>query len=52
MTTEDDYLDGLNDIAEILDNLNDDELWDRYMFTVNALANYLDIELEVVPIDG
>jgi len=52
MITEDDYLDGLNDIAEILDNLNDDELWDRYMFTVNALANHFNLELEVVSING
>ena len=48
MNTPDDYLDGLEDIAIILDDLDNDELWDRYLFTANALALQLDIEIEVI----
>jgi len=52
MTVENEYLEGLDDIADILDELDDDELWERYDFTANALARHFDMELEMVFIDG
>ena len=48
MNTPDDYLDGLEDIAIILDKYNNDELWDRYLFTANALALQLGIEIRII----
>jgi hypothetical protein len=43
----DDYLDGFEDIAELIDD-KDDEMWDRYFWLVNSVALKLGIEMEVV----
>jgi len=48
MAVEDEYLEGLDDIADILDELDDDELWERYDLTANALAKHFGIELVVI----
>ena len=44
----DDYLDGFNDIAELIDD-GDDEMWERYLWTILYVGSMIGIE---VSIDG
>lgn len=44
----DDYLDGFQDIAEMIDD-NDDETWERYLWSVVSVGTTIGIE---VSIDG
>jgi hypothetical protein len=44
----DDYLDGFNDIAEMIDD-SDNEMWDRYLWSVMYVGSVIGIE---VTIDG
>ena len=46
--TVDDYLDGFQDIAELIDE-KDDEMWERYFWTILYIGSMIGIE---VSIDG
>ena len=46
--TVDDYLDGFQDIAELIDE-KDDEMWERYLWTILYIGSMIGIE---VSIDG
>lgn len=48
MNTADEYLDGFQDIAELIDD-GDDEMWERYLWTILYVGSMIGIE---VSIDG
>lgn len=42
----DDYLDGFQDIAEMLDE-GDDEMWERYLWSVFSVGLSIGIEVKI-----
>lgn len=46
MLDVDEILDGFNEIADMLDD-NDDDLWDRYLLSVIVIGRHYGIEVTV-----
>lgn len=42
----DDYLDGFQDIAEMIDD-NDDEMWDRYLWSIVVVGSMIGVEVTI-----
>ena len=42
----DDYLDGFQDIAEMIDD-NDDEMWDRYLWSIITVGSMIGVEVTI-----